>query len=91
MSAYFEAALESESRVNQNDPDGAVIRRSSLPGPQYTAGFLRAGTIHNDRFETLAGELANGGVSGVTMLDCDLKVAENAAQDAHRFLIGAYK
>jgi hypothetical protein len=51
----------------------------------------RTGTIHNDGFETLAGEFANGGVSGVTVLDCDLKLAENAAQDAHRFLIGAYE
>ena len=91
MSAYFEAALESESRVNQDDPDGALIGRSSLCGPQYAAGLLRTGAIHNDGFETLAGEFANGGVSGVTVLDCDLKLAENAAQDAHRLLIGAYE
>jgi hypothetical protein len=91
MSAYLEAALESKSGVNQDDPDSAVIRRSSLCGPQYAAGLLRTGTIHNDGFETLAGEFANGGISGVTMLDCNLEVAENAAQDAHRFLIGAYE
>jgi len=91
MGAYLEAAFESESGVNQDDPDSAVVRGRSLCGPQYAAGFLWAGTIHNDRFETLAGEFANGGVSRVTMLDCDLKLAENPAQDAHRFLIGAYE
>jgi hypothetical protein len=91
MSAYLEAASESESRVNQDDTDGAVIRRSSLGGSQYAAGLLRTGTVDNDGFEAVAGEFTNGSVSSLTMLDCDLKVAENAAQDAHGLLIGAYE
>jgi len=91
MSAYLEAASESKSGVNQDDADGAVIRRSSFCGPEHAAGFLWAGTIHNDRFETLASEFADGGVGGVTMLHCDLKVAKDAAQDTHGLIIGAYE
>ncbi len=91
MSTYLEAAFESKSRVNQDDRDGTIVRGSSFCCPQYAAGLRRAGTIHNDGFETLPGEFANGSVSGITMFYGDLKVAEDAAQDAHRLIIGTYK
>jgi hypothetical protein len=48
------------------------------------------GTIHDDGFEALASEFANGGLGGVAVFDSDLKIAQDTTQDAHRLLIGTH-
>jgi hypothetical protein len=90
MRAHVKTTAQAESGFDQYDPDRAIVRGRSLGSFQYSGRILGIGTIHNDGFETLASEFANGGFGGVDMLDRDLKIAENAAQDAHRFLIATH-
>jgi hypothetical protein len=87
MSAHFKAALESDIIFDEDDREGTLVDRSGFGSPQNVAGLLRIGTIHDDGFETLTGEAANGFLRVGAMLDADFKVAEHTTQDADRSIV----
>src|ERR1700675_4326466 len=88
MSPDFETTLESDGSLHQHYPEGPTIDGRGLGSPQYIAGFLNILPVHDDRFETLAGDPADGIVHPRTMLDANFQITENPAQNAHRLFVG---
>ncbi len=87
MGPHFEAALESHGGFHQHDPEGPAVDGRGFGSPQYAAGVLRIRPVHDDGFETLTGDPADGIVPVRAMLDANFQIAEDPAQNAHRLVV----
>ncbi len=88
MGAQFEAALESNGSLHQDDRERALVDGSGSGPSQQAARILHIRSIGDDGFEALAGDATNRLVHGGAVFDVNFQVAEDPAQDAHRFFVG---
>jgi hypothetical protein len=87
MGAHFKAAAQTSHGLNQRYRESSLVDRCRFHTPQYAAGFLRVGTIDDDGLKTLASDLAYGRFCVGAKLHPDFQIAQDAAQNAHRFIV----
>ena len=69
MGAHVETAFKADLRLDEHNGKGALVDGSGFGGAQDVAGILRVGTVNDDGFKALAGDLADDVVGGGEMLE----------------------
>ena len=88
MRANFEYSLQADNRLDNSDRNCLLVAGSTAGAAEHFRGSVIR-DIDDDRFEALAGQLAQCRVGVATEFDRDIEIAQHAAQHSHNLFVRA--